>query len=183
MPQLRKSKHERFAQLLAVGDKTQGQAYEEAGYRPDDSHASRLARNGLIRTRVAEIQAEGAKHAALTRGALLARMYELSLKAEEDGKYSSAIRATERVGQEAQGMFKDRSVVEQAGSLQDVPDQELLERLCENLNVLGVPGARALLGVDQETADSSDEGEGDADQPARRKRSRPARVTASARSS
>jgi len=132
-------KHERFAQLVAVGDKTQTEAYELAGYRPDRAHASRLASNGNIEARVAEIQAEGADHAALSRAALLARMYDLSLKAEADGNWTGAIRATEKVGQEAQGMFKERSEIEQKVSPRDMSDDEISQSLFQNLCLLGVP--------------------------------------------
>lgn len=55
MPALKNHKHEWFAQELAKG-KTQIEAYELAGYKPDDAHASRLASDGRIQARVAEIQ-------------------------------------------------------------------------------------------------------------------------------
>ncbi len=53
-------KHERFAQELCKGA-SQVEAYERAGYKPNDGHAARLAGNGRIKDRVAELQ-EKASH-------------------------------------------------------------------------------------------------------------------------
>jgi phage terminase small subunit len=47
-------RHERFAQELAKGHPA-SKAYVLAGYKQDDGHASRLAGNGNVLTRVAEI--------------------------------------------------------------------------------------------------------------------------------
>jgi phage terminase small subunit len=60
MPILDDPKHEKFANLLAKGTK-QNAAYKAAGYKPNASHASRLARNGKVEARVAELQAAAAE--------------------------------------------------------------------------------------------------------------------------
>jgi hypothetical protein len=78
-------------------------------------------------------------------------MYHLSLKAEADGNWAGAIRATERVGQEAQGMFKERTEIEQKMSMRNMTDEELKQRLIQNLCALGVPEdvARSAAGLSQ----------------------------------
>lgn len=62
MPILKKPKHEKFAQNLAKLQ-SQDAAYAAAGFKPNASHASRLARNGSVAARVAELVAAGAKKA------------------------------------------------------------------------------------------------------------------------
>jgi phage terminase small subunit len=66
MPVLDNARHERFAQELAKGA-SQVAAYEAAGYKPNESHASRLVANGKIADRVSEILAAGAERAEITR--------------------------------------------------------------------------------------------------------------------
>ena len=65
MGRLYNTRHERFAVALARGDDAHA-AYAGAGYKPDRGHASRLAANGSIRDRVAEIMEKAAKEAELT---------------------------------------------------------------------------------------------------------------------
>ena len=55
MPALKNQRPELFAQELVAG-KPYTRAYTAAGYKKDDSHAARLARNGLISARVAELR-------------------------------------------------------------------------------------------------------------------------------
>ena len=52
---LKNGKHEKFAQLLAEGVGI-GKAYAQAGYQADPNRASRLAKKGPVRARVAELQ-------------------------------------------------------------------------------------------------------------------------------
>lgn len=70
MPVLSNAKHELFAQALAQG-KTADQAYQDAGYKPSRPHASRLATNGNIVARIAEILAKGAERAEITQERVL----------------------------------------------------------------------------------------------------------------
>lgn len=64
MPILQNAKHEKFAQELAKL-KTQDAAYAAAGYKPNASHASRLARDGKVAARVSELVAVGARKAEI----------------------------------------------------------------------------------------------------------------------
>lgn len=65
MPVLKNARHERFAQELAKG-KSQSAAYEAAGYKPSDAHSARLAGNGRVKERLAELQGRAAEKAACT---------------------------------------------------------------------------------------------------------------------
>jgi phage terminase small subunit len=65
MPALSNPKHERFARELAQG-KSQIEAYELAGYKPNYEHASRLVRNGKVQVRLAELQERAAKRADIS---------------------------------------------------------------------------------------------------------------------
>ena len=57
---LQNARHELFAQNLAKG-MSATEAYKEAGYKPSEAHASRLAGNGKVRGRIAELQGSTAK--------------------------------------------------------------------------------------------------------------------------
>jgi phage terminase small subunit len=65
MPVLSNSKHERFAQEIAKGSSITA-AYAAAGFSKNDSNASRLNRNELVRARVDEILAEAAQACGVT---------------------------------------------------------------------------------------------------------------------
>jgi phage terminase small subunit len=65
MPVLENPKHERFAQELAKGTSA-SQAYVLAGYKPNDSHASRLGGNGKVAARVEEILGRAAARAEVS---------------------------------------------------------------------------------------------------------------------
>lgn len=85
MPVLSNPRHERFAQELAKG-KSQSEAYEEAGYKPDRSAASRLSTNVHIQARRAEIQERGAVRAEITVASITEGLLRISKKAEDTGE-------------------------------------------------------------------------------------------------
>jgi hypothetical protein len=89
---LQNPRHERFAQELAKG-KTAVEAYQAGGYKPDRGHASRLAANGNICARVAELQAVGAEKAVLTVTSLIAEAEEARVMAMENGQPAGAVSA------------------------------------------------------------------------------------------
>jgi hypothetical protein len=92
MGPLRNTKHERFAQELAEG-KLMNEAYEAAGYKPSRSHASRLATNGNIRGRVAELQYAAAAETQITLQSLIEEAADIQECATKAGQYSAAIAA------------------------------------------------------------------------------------------
>lgn len=76
MPILDNPRHEKYAQELAKGA-SQGDAYVAAGYARNDSHASRLARNGKVAARVAELQAAGAEKAEIDIARVLSELAKI----------------------------------------------------------------------------------------------------------
>ncbi len=78
-------RHERFAQELAKG-KTQIEAYELAGYEPNESHASRLVRNGKVSARVDELLAQAAERAVIT-------VHDIVDQLDEDRTFARSLEA------------------------------------------------------------------------------------------
>lgn len=73
-------RHERFAQLVAGGMAAQ-RAYVEAGYsaRSAESHATRLVGNGGVKARIAALQSETARAAAVGREEVVARLIRIGM--------------------------------------------------------------------------------------------------------
>lgn len=74
-------RHERFAQELAKG-KSQIEAYESAGYKPNKSAASRLAEDVNVCERVAEIQERAAIRTEITVADITKRLLAIAEKGE-----------------------------------------------------------------------------------------------------
>jgi hypothetical protein len=100
-------RHEKFAQALAEG-KPATAAYEEAGYSPNDGNAVRLKGNEKIKSRVAELQGQGAERAVVTLQSLIAEAGDIQTKALAKGHYSAAISAL-TVKAKLSGHWVDRS--------------------------------------------------------------------------
>lgn len=87
MPILPHPRHEKFAQARAKGLGLED-AYEDAGFAPDRSHASRLAREPAVAERIAELRAEQEDFAPQTVIATLLRL----AKASEDLKTPAGVK-------------------------------------------------------------------------------------------
>lgn len=85
MSVLSNPKHEKFSQELAKG-KSQSEAYETAGYKPDSGAASRLSGNVSIQSRVAEIMERGAIRAEVSVASITERLIRISEKGEAIGE-------------------------------------------------------------------------------------------------
>lgn len=109
MPVLENQRHEAFAQALAKG-KTVDSAYQEAGFKPNRSNASRLNANDSIRERVAELQEMASERVVLDREWILARLIE-NAKDHQKSNPSASNKALELLGKEV-GMFIERQVTE-----------------------------------------------------------------------
>lgn len=151
MPALANRKHELFAQGLAAG-KSQIEAYELAGYKPDDGHATRLAGNGRIQARLAELLGRAADGVVLTRQWVLERLIQnadramqaeavLNNDGEPIGEYSYqgsvANRSLELLGKEL-GMFIDRKEVGRPGEFESMNADELRDYIRREAAELGV---------------------------------------------
>ena len=118
-------RHEKFVLGLLEG-KTDGQAYEDAGYKPNDGNTVRMKGNERIQARLAFLQAEVAKEAVIDAAWVTKRLVEnveRSMQAVEvtdaEGKrpgvytYQGAVanKALELLGRNI-GMFKDAPPVQ-----------------------------------------------------------------------
>lgn len=74
-------RHELFAQGLAKG-RSQEDAYMEAGYKPSRPHASRLATDGNVQARVAELQERASVKVEITVADLTKRLLAIAAKGE-----------------------------------------------------------------------------------------------------
>lgn len=81
MGPLKNARQERFAQELAKG-KSQVEAYAAAGYKPNESHASRAVTNGKLAARVAELKGRAAEKAVVTIENLTERLLAIAAKGE-----------------------------------------------------------------------------------------------------
>ena len=150
MPILDNPRHERFAQGLAAG-KSSDEAYQEAGFKPDRGHASRLAAKGNVQARVDELLDRAAASVQLSREWVLERLVEnvnRAMQVEEikkpDGtgtgefKYEGNVanRALELVGKEL-GMFVERSEVK-ISEFDDLTVEQKRERVLGRVRQLGI---------------------------------------------
>jgi hypothetical protein len=141
---LDKPRHEKLAQELALGA-NQTDAYERAGYARDDGHASRLAGDGRIRARVRELQADAAKHVALSRADMIEMLISDHEEARANKQISAAIRAAELLGRELHGMFTERREVTTRDDIRQLTDAELHEQLAQQVEAMGEPEFAAKL--------------------------------------
>ena len=93
------ARHERFAQGVASG-KSATDAYDDAGYEPDRSHASRLASNGNVSERVEELLKEAERLAVdaskITKDMVLGGLLHEAMHAKSDG---ARVQAWKHLGQ------------------------------------------------------------------------------------
>jgi hypothetical protein len=92
MAPLHNTRHETFARGMAEG-KSISEAYETAGYKSSRPHASRLATNGNIKGRVAELQDAAATETLITIESLINEAANIQRLATEAGQHSAAIAA------------------------------------------------------------------------------------------
>lgn len=151
MPILSNARHERFAQELAKG-KSQIEAYEIAGYKPDEPNASRLTSNDKVQARVAEILGRAAERTVLTKQWVIERLVQnvdRALQAQEvmrgdegtgEYRYDGAVanRALELLGKEL-GMFVDRREIGDPGDFDRLTEQELEAKILERARQLNIP--------------------------------------------
>lgn len=109
MPALKNAKHERFAQELAKG-KNQADAYAEAGYAPSEPHASRLASNGKVAARVAEIQERAAIRTEISVASITDRLLKIAAKGEatDEAPMLSVARASLMDAAKLNGLIVDK---------------------------------------------------------------------------
>jgi len=143
MPALTNPKHERFAQELAKGQ-SQVEAYESAGYKPDDGHSARLAGNGRIQARVAELLNKSAEKAEVTIDWLREQLQGDHKLARELGQASAAVSATNSIGK-LYGLIVERKEVGRPGEFESMNADQLREYIAREAPELGARGQAAAL--------------------------------------
>lgn len=110
MPPIDNPKHERFAQELAKG-KSQAEAYGDAGYKPSEPHASRLASNGKVQARVTELLERAAVRTEITVASITERLLAIATKGEtsNDAPLLSVARASLMDAAKLNGLVVDKS--------------------------------------------------------------------------
>lgn len=110
MAALENPRHERFAQELAKG-LSQVEAYENAGYNPSRSAASRLAEDVSICERVAAIQNRAAVRAEITVATITEKLLRLAQKGEDlsDAPGLSVSRASLMDAAKLNGLVVDKT--------------------------------------------------------------------------
>jgi hypothetical protein len=107
MPSLDNPRYERFAQDIAKG-MPQLEAYVNAGYKPNDGHAARLAGDGRIVARVAEIKDRAAIRTEITLQSLMEEAAEIQRSALAANQHSAAVAALTAKAKLA-GLWVERS--------------------------------------------------------------------------
>lgn len=142
MPVLSNPRHERFAQELAKGE-TADAAYQTAGYSPDRGHASRLAANGSIVARVAELQAVTAaavvEQTAITRTTILQELAKLATAPTNDEHVRPSVKRAACLDYaKIEGWVIERSEVGAPGDFSRMSEEELHAALREQAQGLDV---------------------------------------------
>ena len=83
MPILQNPRHEAFAQARARGAALKD-AFEDAGYAPDRSHASRLGREPMVAERIAELRAQQVDIAEAGPHAVIAALLRMAKAGEAE---------------------------------------------------------------------------------------------------
>ena len=123
MPVLSNPRHERMAQGLFKG-KSQIEAYDEAGYSPNPSAASRLANDVKICERVTELQGKAATRSEITVASITENLMRLAQKGEQlnEAPGLSVARAAWMDAAKLNGLVVDKSLTAQT-SVEDLLDQ------------------------------------------------------------
>ena len=131
------ARQELFVQGLLVG-KSADQAYQDAGYRPDRGHASRLATNGNVLERLAELRKPVVKAVQVTLEGHLRDLLGLRNMATTAGQFGVAITAEVNRGKAA-GLYVDRKInhIKRLDEMNDAELRHVLGELDREIEALG----------------------------------------------
>lgn len=137
MPPLSNPRQEKFVQLAVTGMPLI-KAYEEAGYEPHTSNASRLIANEPVKERVAELQRPAADLAQITVATLVAAADEVREKALEYKQLSAAVGAIKEMGI-LTGLRIDRREIGDPGEFARLSDDELMKVIEGSVELVALP--------------------------------------------
>lgn len=132
MPALRNPRHERFIREFMKSG-VAARAYLAAGYRASsrnvlDSHASRLASNGKVKARIAELRRQMTQKTKISLENLMSELAADRDLARSLGQPSAAIQATTMQAKLA-GLLVDRKETGTPGEFASLTAAQILERV------------------------------------------------------
>lgn len=144
---LSNTRHERFAQALAIG-KTNIEAHEIAGFKPNDGNASKLANRPEVQVRIKEITGNAARRAEVTLESLIQEADQARIGAMEAGQFSAAVAAIKEKGV-LSGKRIERAEVGGPGDFERMSDDELDRFISSRASGagLGPPGTGISVGA------------------------------------
>ena len=131
MPPLANPRQELFCQNLVKG-KSKAEAYRDAGYADDRHHASRLATNGNVMERYAELFDATTPEVKWDRETALRQYTELLMQAKATKNIALAIKAMDSISR-VNGLIITRHESGKVGEFEGLTDYELLELIAEPL--------------------------------------------------
>ena len=133
--------------LGLMAGKRSEQAYEDAGYKPSIAHASRLAADGNVMARLAELRAPVIEAAGMSLEGHVRDLLGLRNMAAKAGQYGAAVTAEVHRGK-ATGYYVERRITknETVITLRDEALQTVNEWVAEQL--AGEGGSVEVLGED-----------------------------------
>lgn len=140
MPVLSNPKHERFVQELAKG-KSQTEAYEAAGYKPDRGAASRLSTNVSVQARLTELQERRAVKAEITVDSLKDMFLEDRKLARELGQSAAAVSAVDKLAR-LYGHMIEKKEIGKPGDFDRMTEDELEEFITRRQGSVGAGDGR-----------------------------------------
>jgi hypothetical protein len=140
MAVLANPKHERFAQELAKG-KSQAEAYELAGYKPDSGAACRLSGNVSISARISELLERSARKTEITVDSLRDMLLADRELARELGQSAAAVSAVDKLGK-LYGHMIERKEVGRPGDFSRMTEDELEAFIASGQNLAGGSNSR-----------------------------------------
>lgn len=153
------ARQERFAAAVAAG-KPQRHAYEQAGYKPSDPHASRLANNGKVNGRVMELVEEASVDDLRTLESVVKAHKATYDAAFKDGQYAAANRAQELIGKTA-GLYHDRVFI---AEIEKVSHERLLQAISGGDQARAEAAAKLLAAPDGFSGSPDTQSGGEADE-------------------
>ena len=145
MPVLKNARHELFAQCVANG-MLLDDAYEKAGFKPNQRNSSRIRKLTSVDERIAELLNERASkivekvaiEVEYTREKLLAEL-ERARQVAEEAKNGSAMAMATLGKAKILGLIIDRREVGDAGAFDHLTDEQLVEEAAKRARMLGIP--------------------------------------------
>ena len=131
MPPLENPRHEKFAKGIALG-KPQRIAYRDAGYKMQDSNASRLISYDKVNQRIKELQLIDAGKFPTDKEAIRQMFMQNYSLAVEAGNIAAANVAADKLAR-LDGHMIERKEIGGPGDFAALSDAELIELIAEPL--------------------------------------------------